>query len=179
LRVSQLSYLTYPNRWHFSVIYFIIWYNLLWNIVRMQGLPLHLGIVSRVQERTPWSPFCCLCQEGETVCHILAICPIHETQRKNFGFKSANFNFQDILEEDNPETLTQFILDPTSINLKKRVNISDPITHDLFKISSDMWNYVHSERMKQLNELSKRRIWPCTSSLTFCSLHCNDLTIKM
>ena len=127
----------------------------------------YLTYQKKYDQNNQGSPFCrlCLLQEGETVCHILAICPMYETKRrefidemKNLCSKSDNFDFQVILEEDNPETLTQFILDPTSINLKIRVNIKDPITQDLFKLSRDMCNYVHSERMKQLNELSKRRI---------------------
>ena len=39
----------------------------------------------------------------------------------------STFNLADIFSEDNPENITQFILDPTSINLRKRVNMSDPI----------------------------------------------------
>ena len=67
-------------------------------------------------------------------------------------------NFEDIIGEGNPETLTQFILDPTSFNLKIRVNISDPTAQEIFKISRDMCNSIHSERVRQLGKLSKRRI---------------------
>ena len=69
---------------------------------------------------------------------------------------SVNFKLEYILDENNPETLTQFILDPTSFNLKKRVQISDPMAQDLFKISRDICNHIHIERMKLLKDLSKR-----------------------
>ena len=112
------------------------------------------------------NPLCRLCHmEGETICHILAICPIYEVKRTKMlreitelcTKESITFDIQDILGEDSPEVLTQFILDPTSFNLKKRVNISDPIAQQLFKISREMCYYIHSERMRQLGELSKRK----------------------
>ena len=58
------------------------------------------------------------------------------------------FDFQDIIGEGSPETLTQFILERTSFNLKNRVNISDPIALEIFQISRNMCNYIHSERMR-------------------------------
>ena len=69
----------------------------------------------------------------------------------------STFDIEDIFSEANPEYLTQFILDPTSINLRKRVNMSDPIVPDLYRISRDLCNHIHSERMKQLGELAKRK----------------------
>ena len=73
---------------------------------------------------------------------------------------SVHFKLEDILDENNPETLTQFILDPTSFNLEKRVHISDPMAQDLFKISRDMCNHIHMERMKLLKDLSKKKPEP-------------------
>ena len=61
---------------------------------------------------------------------------------------------KDIPETSNPEMFTQFVLDPTSFNLSKRVNIGDPMAMELFKISRDMCNYLHTQRMKQLKELN-------------------------
>ena len=49
-------------------------------------------------------------------------------------FLKSTFDIEDIFSEANPEYLTQFILDPTSINLRKRVNMSDPIVPDLYRI---------------------------------------------
>ena len=111
------------------------------------------------------SPACRLCHQGaETVCHILAICPAYEAKRTKMLQDMANlclnstFDIDDILSEDNPEVLTQFLLDPTSINLSKRVSTSDPIVQELYRISRDLCNHIHSERMKQLEELAKRKL---------------------
>ena len=67
---------------------------------------------------------------------------------------SLYFNMEDIPETSNPEIFTQFVLDPTSFNLSKRVNIGDPMAIELFRISRDMCNYLHTQRMKQLEELN-------------------------
>ena len=95
------------------------------------------------------SPSCRLCdqEEGETVCHILAVCPFYNGKRAKFieemkivCQKITYFDFEDTIGDGSPEKLTQFILDPTSFNLKNRVNISDPIVPDLYSISIDLCN---------------------------------------
>ena len=108
------------------------------------------------------SPECRLChQGGETVSHILGISPIYEVKRKKMLqeiidiCKNSNFDFEDILREGDPEQLTQFLLDPTSINLIKRVHINDPVNLELYRISRDLCSYIHKERLKQLGEPSK------------------------
>ena len=53
--------------------------------------------------------------------------------------------------------LTQFILDPTSFNLTDRIHTSDPIVTNLFKLSRDMCWTIHKERIKILQELSKKQ----------------------
>ena len=88
------------------------------------------------------SPSCRLCDqvEGETVCHILAICPFYDVKRTKFideiksvCHKSTYFDFEDVIREGSPEMLTQFILDPTTFNLKNHINISDPIAQNIKK----------------------------------------------
>ena len=64
-------------------------------------------------------------------------------------------NLDEILK--NPRTLTQFILDPSSFNLSSRVNISDPILTPLFKLSRDLCNFIHTERMKKLQDLKNEQ----------------------
>ena len=71
----------------------------------------------------------------------------------------STFDIEDILSEVNLEYLTQFLLDTTIINLRKHVNMSDPIVPDLYRISRDLCNHIHSERIKQLGELAKRKTW--------------------
>ena len=125
----------------------------------------YLTYQKKYDQTNQGSPLCRLCYlEGETICHILAICPAYQNKRekiledmRSLCSSSVDFRMQDILDENNPETLTQFILDPTSFNLKIRVQISDPLAQGLFKLSRDMCNFIHLERMKQLNEMSKRK----------------------
>ena len=124
----------------------------------------YLTYQKKYDQTNQGSPLCRLCHlEGETICHILAICPAYQIKREKMledirllCSSSVNFKLEYILDENNPETLTQFILDPTSFNLKKRVQISDPMAQDLFKISRDICNHIHIERMKLLKDLSKR-----------------------
>ena len=56
--------------------------------------------------------------------------------------------------EDNPDTLTQFILDPASMNLNQRVNISDPILPELYKKCRDYCYTADKERRTALSLLS-------------------------
>ena len=53
----------------------------------------------------------------------------------------------------NPENLTQSILDTTSFNLESRVHRDDPIVQLLFKLSRDT---IHNARMKKLKELFEK-----------------------
>ena len=62
-----------------------------------------------------------------------------------------SINFENMKSDDS--VLTQFILDPTSFNLKKRVNIGDPAVPTLFKLSRDFCTAIHSERTRKLREL--------------------------
>ena len=50
--------------------------------------------------------------------------------------KSSRSNIDFQLIANNPISLTQFILDPTSFNLTERIHVCDPIVNQLFKIFS-------------------------------------------
>ena len=106
------------------------------------------------------SPLCKICRsENETISHIISICPAFSDIRLRIFQEisvlclrsKSKINFQDTLH--NPENLTQFILDPTSFNLEKRVHISDPVIEPLFKLSRDLCFSIHTERMRQLKNL--------------------------
>ena len=111
------------------------------------------------------SPLCKICSlDNETVCHIITICPEYDEMRKRIlhEFKemcrlspSLQVDFQSLV--NNPETLNQFLLDPTSFNLEHRVHRNDPIVQHLFKISRDLCYSIHNRRMKTLLELSKEK----------------------
>ena len=109
------------------------------------------------------SPLCRICEsENETISHILAICPHYETIRKRIlseilavtRLAKTHLEINSIIQ--NPETLTQFILDPTSFNLESRVHRDDPVVQSLFKLSRDMCYSIHNARMKKLKELSEK-----------------------
>ena len=89
----------------------------------------------------------------------MAQCPAYKSTREKIlqefeeicSVIKSYFNFKNI--KSDPETLTQFLLDPTSFNLKTRVHISDPVVPELFKLSRDYCYAIHSERTRKLEEL--------------------------
>ena len=66
--------------------------------------------------------------------------------------KSA-FNFETI--EENPERLTQFILDCTSLNLPMRINNCDDACLQIFKLYRDICNKINRTRLEALKNLQK------------------------
>ena len=53
---------------------------------------------------------------------------------------------------NNDEHMIQFILDPTSMNLPSRVNISDDKLPQLLNICRNLVNSLHTERIRKLKE---------------------------
>ena len=105
------------------------------------------------------SPICRLCGlADETSCHIIASC--QKLDRKQFleEYKSLcllsenNISFDYMVKSE--ETLTQFILDPCSFNLKTRIHIDDPVKSALFKLSRDFCFSLDKQRRQKLNALS-------------------------
>ena len=106
-------------------------------------------------ERSGGSPHCRSCPETspktESLNHILTECFAYQDTRKRIfpefieacKTTKSKVSFEDILR--NSETLTQFILDPTSITLDKRVHINDPALP-----SRDYCYTVNSIRMQKL-----------------------------
>ena len=110
------------------------------------------------------SPLCRICRlENESISHIIGRCGAFNEIRSrildeisNLCVQSANkLNFENIKSSE--KILTQFILDPTSFNLTDRIHTSDPIVKNLFKLSRDMCWTIHKERIKILQELSKKQ----------------------
>ena len=109
------------------------------------------------QQRSDQS--CRLCPASiESIKHILTECPATSEKRERLLPELLN-----ILAAVNPEngllesttsksTLTQFLLDPTSMNLSSRFRISvqHPQLKDLFTLSRDWCYAVTSCRKKQL-----------------------------
>ena len=63
----------------------------------------------------------------------------------------SNITFRTIFSE--PETLCQFILDPSSFNLSERIHRDDPVLLPLLKLSCDLCYGISSERMKILKKM--------------------------
>ena len=55
-----------------------------------------------------------------------------------------------IFQDD--QLLTQFILDPSSLNLKSRVNTNDPLLPQLFVKSRNLCHSIYKRRLAILNE---------------------------
>ena len=84
--------------------------------------------------------------------HILTQCPSYSSLRERIKAEyeikcyqaTPQLDFQDILSDN--ETFCQFILDPTSFNLKSRIHINDPIQSELLQISRDFCYAVYAAR---------------------------------
>ena len=61
----------------------------------------------------------------------------------------SKLEFDKIYNDD--EIFCQFVLDPSSFNLNKRIHMNDPILDQMFYLSRDYCFAVNSARMKILN----------------------------
>ena len=105
------------------------------------------------------SPICSLCDsESETYSHIITRCHVLKEPREKMLktlSEFCHFNeylfFNEIM--NNEEELTQFILDPTSMNLSYRININDKKLPQLMYICRNFCNSLHNTRMKKMKEV--------------------------
>ena len=120
----------------------------------------YLTYERKYEESGKGNPICRIChQENESISHILTQCvayrPIRERIFEEFSkirlLAKNCMTFESI--KNDPNILTQFLLDPTSFNLKTRVHISDPIVPTLFKLSRDYCSAIHEERTRKLHKL--------------------------
>ena len=118
-------------------------------------------------EQSGGTPNCRLCCSNveleenyatENICHMLVMCNAYNTLRGRL-FDEMSVKCQETVNNvnitqyfQNPELLTQFILDPSSINLPVRVNTNDPVLPALFKLSRDFCYLMNKERIKQLSK---------------------------
>ena len=103
------------------------------------------------------SPYCRSCtppeQKEEDILHILAVCDKYSDIRDRMlpQFHAlcmqakSNVKFEEMRSQF--DTLTQFILDPSSFNLEMRIHLSDPILPDIFQLSRDYCNAIHTKRI--------------------------------
>ena len=111
--------------------------------------------------RSGGSPHCRCCplpSPKEDIQHILTSCSAYSEIRQRIvqeyqilcTSSKSEVNFQEIYSENH--SFCQFILDPASFNLQRRININDPILGQLFKLSRDFCYAVNSARMKILKK---------------------------
>ena len=111
--------------------------------------------------RSGGSPHCRSCSDPnsrEDLTHILTQCVTYSQIRERMipefeevlTESESRLNIEEGSKTD--ENLCQFILDPSSLNLRKRINISDPALHKLFKLSRSYCYAINSEQVRNLTK---------------------------
>ena len=98
----------------------------------------------------------------DTIAHIVATCPalsdIRDQILKQIEALTnscvSNLNFTDYLKDE--QTLTHYLLDPSSMNLQTRVHVNDPVLPELFKLSRDLCYQLDKKRRAKLNSLAAK-----------------------
>ena len=98
----------------------------------------------------------------DTVAHIVASCPSLSDIRDKILTEiealvsscASNIKFKDYLKSE--QLLTQFILDPSSFNLERRIHINDPVLPQIFVLSRDLCYQLDKRRRAQLNSLAAK-----------------------
>ena len=112
-------------------------------------------------KRSGGSPICRSCEDissSEDLTHILVECVAYKNIRDRIFLEFSivcselkiNLKFEDMATTN--ENLCQFILDPSSLNLPKRINICDPELDRILRISRDYCFAINSARMKILEK---------------------------
>ena len=112
------------------------------------------------------NPLCRLCLGhqnppigyDETLEHLICFCESLSEPRSRILAElqllcqqtESNINLQSF----NSIELTQFVLDPTSLNLKQRINMTDPKLSEFFKISRDFCYIIDKIRSRSLKSTS-------------------------
>ena len=138
-------------------------------------------------KRSGGSSNCRCCPESqqkiEDLTHILSECIAFEEIRERMlpefsevcKTSKSNINFEEITKDN--ETLCQFILDPTSFNLQRRIHSNDPSLSKLFELSRDYCHTINNTRMKLLQ---KKKWWNITGiTIRLYSQHCKIWMIEM
>ena len=113
-----------------------------------------LGDYTLRSEKSGGPSDCDLCHSGQpdTLCHLLGGCDILYNERQQIlkEYSTLLMKTKNCLRieefSSSEELLCQFILDPTSFNLTRRVHMTDPVLPDIFKISRDYCHLVDKRR---------------------------------
>ena len=112
-------------------------------------------------EQSGGSPRCRICPTEcpETVSHVISTCSGMAVERERLLTELSDLCKQTkneiIFEEisNDEELLCQFVLDPLSLNLQKRVNISDPLVPEFYKLSRVYCYMMDKTRLRLLKDL--------------------------
>ena len=112
-------------------------------------------------EQSGGSPLCRICTSGqeETICHVISSCQQLAVERETFFLEFRQFcsltknhiDFDDISKCE--ENVTQFILDPSSLNLPVRVSLSDPLMSEFFKLCRQLCHIIDKTRIRLLKKM--------------------------
>ena len=95
----------------------------------------------------------------ESICHIIAECcatqEIREQIKSELSILLQHIHIDTTIIFQDNQIFTQFILDPTSMNLSLRVNINDPVLPQILKLSRDLCASINKKRMNLLQNLIK------------------------
>ena len=112
------------------------------------------------------SPHCRSCLDPskpvENLQHIISICSAYSDIRERISVEykeicstsKSNISFEEICSDS--EVFCQFVLDPASFNLTKRVHMNDPTLLPLFRLSRDYCYAVNSARITILKNKENR-----------------------
>ena len=107
------------------------------------------------------SPRCPLCPDGEEDDDISHIVTSHITTPQQevlnmiqllCNVSKSKVNISNIMKCK--ETMAQFILDPSSLNLQDRISVYDPILPKLFELCQKYCYITQSERLKNLQSMT-------------------------
>ena len=112
-------------------------------------------------EQSGGSPLCRLCSSGqeESLSHVISSCEglsvertkIFDEFRQMCNLTKNSINFDAISNSEH--NLTQYILDPTSLNLPVRVSLSDPVVADFYKLSRQYCYKIDKTRIGSLKKM--------------------------
>ena len=99
---------------------------------------------------------CCDTGKTESLLHIITECNAYQEIRNRIYkeiqalVNKSNLRIEEIFE--NKQHLTQFILDPSSLNLPYRMNQSDTNLREMMTLSRDYCFALNSQRIKILKD---------------------------
>ena len=118
---------------------------------------------SKKSNQSGGSPHCRVCgdkDEEEDILHIITQCSgyseIREKKLDELNTLCQVANQVDIHKMTKSE-LCQFLLDPTSLNLKSRINPMDPNLNKFLEISRSMCNSINNRRLKVISEKKNKQ----------------------